>query len=129
MHARPIRPRRRHGRRAFPRGGFSLVELLTACVVLTCGVLALARITAAVITLESIAHRRTLAAEVMRSRLEMLHGTRCRPAAGRDSAPGIVTRWLADTGGGVGTVVDSADVGAWPGKEPLRTRVLSAAPC
>ena len=64
-------------RRAKPRRGFTLVELLVAIVLLSVGALALASLSAVVMRNINGAAQQTIAATIAQARLERLRGLSC----------------------------------------------------
>jgi prepilin-type N-terminal cleavage/methylation domain-containing protein len=75
------------------RGGFTLVELLVTVVVIAVGLLALAGTSSTVARLDRAGAQRSTAATLAMSRLERLRAERCTPAAGTDTARGVVVHW------------------------------------
>jgi prepilin-type N-terminal cleavage/methylation domain-containing protein len=85
-----------------PRNGFTLVELLVACLVLGIGVLGLASTSVAVARLTGDAARAGAAVERGHARMEALRASNCAPAGGALLTGGISEWWSAGpTPGGV----------------------------
>lgn len=94
---------------------FSLVELLTALVLLTVGLAAYARAAAAVAQLENTTRLRRGVAGALMARLDSARGLSCHTArAGDASQPGIVERWSVVPDGNHLLVTDSILVAARP---------------
>lgn len=97
------------------RSAFSLVELLTALMLLAVGLAAFARAAGAVARLENETQLRRALADAMQSRLDSLATEPC--GAGRSGQAfhhGITERWLATSDGRRWFVTDSIAVRARP---------------
>jgi prepilin-type N-terminal cleavage/methylation domain-containing protein len=77
------------------RSGFTLVELLVACLVLAIGVLGLASTSVAVARLTGDAARAGEAVERGHARMEAMRASLCAPAAGTLLTGGISEWWSA----------------------------------
>jgi prepilin-type N-terminal cleavage/methylation domain-containing protein len=75
--------------RASTRGGFSLVEMIVAIVLLSVGLLALAGTTGAVTDLMVDGARQTEAGSIAQRRFETLQGTACTSIAGGSATTGV----------------------------------------
>jgi len=109
------------------RRAFSLVELLTALVLLAVGLAAFVRAAASVARLEADARLRRTVGEVMRARLDTLRGLGCGgEAAGTAQHGGVRERWRARPDGARLALTDTIEVAARPA---LARAVASAAAC
>ena len=97
------------------RPGFSLIELLTALVLLAVGLAAYARAAGAVARLENDARLRRAIADVTQARLDSLAAAPCGPSrSGQAQHAGIGERWTATSDGRRWLVSDSLAVHARP---------------
>ncbi len=80
---------------SLPRAGFTLVELLVACLVLAIGVLGLASTSVAVARLTGDAARAGTAVERGQARLESMRSAGCTAGGGSLAAGGIDEWWSA----------------------------------
>mgnify|MGYP001612196433 FL=1 len=109
------------------RSAFSLVELLTALVLLAVGLAAFARAAASVARLENDARLRRALAEATQSRLDSLAAQPCGPALrGEAGHAGVDERWSATSDGRHWSLSDSIAVRSRP--TFARTYVV-AVPC
>ena len=98
-----------------PRSAFSLVELLTALVLLAVGLAAFARAAGAVARLENDARLRRALADATQSRLDSLAAQPCGPArGGQEFHAGVDERWSATSDGRRWSLSDSIAVRARP---------------
>lgn len=111
-------------------GGFTLVELLVALVVLSVGLLAVVAAGTSIARLEGDAARDALAAMMAESRFERLRALPCAPATGRDSARGVAEAWeLAPGAGRVRDMRESVRVAGSGGRSSHTESYRSAAAC
>jgi prepilin-type N-terminal cleavage/methylation domain-containing protein len=104
MRASPLSPR-----------AFSLVELLTALVLLVVGLAAVARAAGAIARLEGDARLRRVAAAALRARLDSVSAWPCHAAAtGVADADGVHERWSVIPSGDRLLLIDSVAVRARP---------------
>lgn len=97
------------------RTAFSLVELLTALVLLAVGLAAFARAAGAVARLENDARLRRALAEATQSRLDSLAAQPCGPSRGGQAFhEGVDERWSATSDGRRWLLHDSMAVRARP---------------
>jgi prepilin-type N-terminal cleavage/methylation domain-containing protein len=97
------------------RTAFSLIELLTALVLLAVGLAAFARAAGAVARLENDARLRRAIADVTQARLDSLAAAPCGPSrSGQAQFAGIGERWTATSEGRRWLVSDSLAVRARP---------------
>mgnify|MGYP001563764298 CR=1 FL=1 len=109
------------------RSAFSLVELLTALVLLAVGLAAFARAAAAVARLENDARLRRVLAEATQSRLDSLAAQPCGPARqGQAVRAGVDERWSATSDGRRWSLSDSLVVRARP---TLSRAYVATVPC
>jgi prepilin-type N-terminal cleavage/methylation domain-containing protein len=112
-----------------PRPAFSLVELLTALVLLTVGLAAFVRAAGAVARLENDARLRRALAVVMQARLDSLAAQPCGPAHfGQAFHAGIDERWSAVSDGRRWLLRDTLVVRARPSLGRDYTAVLACRP-
>lgn len=109
------------------RSAFSLVELLTALVLLAVGLAAFARAAGGVARLENDARLRRALADATQSRLDSLAAEPCGLARrGRAFHAGVDERWSATSDGRRWSLSDSIEVRA----RPAMARVYAATvPC
>lgn len=101
---------------------FSLVELLTALVLLAVGLAAFVRAAGAIARLESDARLRRVVAQAVRARLDSLAGQPCGAArSGTAEREGVHERWTASPDDGRLQLADSVTVPA----RPALARVLA----
>lgn len=111
------------------RFAFSLVELLTALVLLTVGLAAFVRAAAAVARLENDARLRRALAVVMQARLDSLAARPCGPAhSGQALYAGISERWSAVGDGRRWLVSDTIVVRSRPSLARDYTATLACRP-
>ena len=109
------------------RRAFSLVELLTALVLLAVGLAAYARAAGAVARLENDALLRRLVAAGMQARLDTLRAEACGSArAGESHRKGVHERWSVTPQGRHLLLTMRVDV---PARPPLSRRVTAAIAC
>jgi len=97
------------------RPAFSLIELLTALVLLAVGLAAFARAAGAVARLENDARLRRALAAVTQARLDSLAAQPCGPArSGQARFAGVDETWQATSDGRRWTVSDSIAVRSRP---------------
>ena len=105
------------------RSGLSLIELLTALVLLAVGLAAYARAAGAVARLENDARLRRALADVTQARLDSLAALPCASArAGQAQFAGVGEKWSARSDGRRWTLTDSIAVRS----RPTFARVYSA---
>ena len=75
--------------------GFTLLETMVAIIILTVGLLAVARVTAMALRLSADGQARWTGALLARSRLELLRSGRCASGSGTDASSGMLLRWTA----------------------------------
>jgi len=92
-----------------PRGGFSLVELVVATMIMSIGVLGLVSTSAVVSRMMGNAAQQTRAAAIAQTRFERLRSLRCNLlASGSSTTTGFTERWaVAQQSGGLYDVVDT----------------------
>lgn len=106
---------------------FSIVELLTALVLLAVGVAAYARAATAVSRLENQAHLRSAVAAVERARLDSLADLPCGTSReGTAAHRGILERWTLRPDARHAVLDQRLDVPSWPS---LSRRVVTPIPC
>lgn len=91
-----FRPSRRRRPVVAPgcRGGFTLVELMVALMVFVVGVLAVTGSSAVVMTMVGGSQRRTIAASVAESRLELMRAQSCAShSSGYAQTRGVAETW------------------------------------
>jgi prepilin-type N-terminal cleavage/methylation domain-containing protein len=109
------------------RRAFSLIELLTALVLLAVGLAAYARAAGAVARLENDAMLRRLVAGAMQARLDTLRADACGAArAGESHQPGVHERWSVVPAGRHLVLEVRVDV---PARPALSRRLTAAIPC
>lgn len=109
------------------RRAFSLIELLTALVLLAVGLAAYARAAGAVARLESDALLRRLVAAAMQARLDTLHADACDGArSGESHRQGVHERWSVEPQGRHLVLTLHVDV---PARPALSRRLTAAIPC
>ena len=113
------------------RGGFTLVELIVATVVLSVGLLALTGAGAAIIRLERRGDHLSRGASAAESRLELLRAEGCSAISGASGAGYLIERWtvtpLSDR---IHEIVDSVTDADLPAGAAAHTHVYrSAARC
>lgn len=118
-------------RRARPRRGFTIVELIVAIMVLSVGLLALASSAGYTTRQMSSASLQTIAAQVTQSRFDSLASVSCAalPASGtvsgKSTTRGVTETWSVTDGNDVKFILDSI---TYKGrKKPLEYR--SVIPC
>lgn len=94
---------------------FSIIELLTALVLLTVGLAAFTRAAGAIARLESDARLRRTVAATLRARLDSLSGLACgAERSGAAQHAGVGEHWHATAGGRHLVLADTIDVAARP---------------
>lgn len=94
---------------------FSIIELLTALVLLAVGLASAVRAAGAVARLERDARLRRTVAAALRARLDTLRGEPCgSEPSGQAATQGITERWHAVTVGTAFSLTDTVDVAARP---------------
>jgi prepilin-type N-terminal cleavage/methylation domain-containing protein len=78
--------------------GFTLLETMVAIMILTVGLLAVARITAMALRLSADGQARWAGAALARSRLELLRSGNCSAGSGTDASAGTQVRWTVAAG-------------------------------
>lgn len=108
------------------RTAFSLVELLTALLLLGVGLAAFVRAAGAVSRLENDARLRRALAVVTQARLDTLAAEPCGPArSGKAHFAGVGERWSAASDGRRWVVSDSITIGARPSFSRVYTTALT----
>lgn len=109
------------------RRAFSLIELLTALVLLAVGLAAYARAAGAVARLENDASLRRLVAAALQARLDTLRAEGCgAPRAGESHRRGVHERWSVVPQGRHLALDVRVEV---PARPPLSRRLTAAIPC
>jgi type IV pilus assembly protein PilV len=117
---------RGRGRRS-RRGGFTVVEVLAAVVLLSVGLLAIAGLAATAARVTRYGARQTIAASVAQSRFDSLSSLPCRtlavggPTTGASSARGVTERWTVTDGFNVKNLTDTLTVVGRAGPLVYRT--------
>lgn len=107
-----------------PPHAFTIIEILTALVLLAVGLAGFARAAGAVAILERDARLRRAVAESLQARLDSLTGVPCRNDAGTSAASGIAEHWHAVVDSGALVLSDTIIVMAQPRLgRALHTRV------
>jgi prepilin-type N-terminal cleavage/methylation domain-containing protein len=109
------------------RRAFSLIELLTALVLLAVGLAAYARAAGAVARLENDARLRRLVAAALQARLDTLRAEACGTARSAEShQQGVHERWSVVPQGRHLLLEERVDV---PARPPLSRRLTAVIPC
>jgi len=110
------------------RGGFTLVEVLVAIVILATGALALAGSAALTVRRMAEAARRSAAVSMARSRAESSLASPCGSlASGSETAGGVRSDWVVSTGSGSAELSQRV---SYPTTRGSRSDdFLTAAPC
>lgn len=120
-------PTARHSRIARPRRGFTLVELVVGIVLLTVGLGALASTSLWVLRETMAARRAERAANIARSRLELLRLRPCASDAGVANHGELLEQWTLTPGGD--RVVAAVSVMARDNGRMREQRFWAAFPC
>ncbi len=108
---------------------FTIVELLTALVLLAVGLAAFARAAGAVARLESDARLRRLVAAAIQARLDSLAGQACDgPRAGEAQHDGLAERWHAEPQAQHLRLEEHIEVPARPALSRSITATIACAP-
>jgi type II secretory pathway pseudopilin PulG len=108
---------------------FSIIELLTALVLLAVGLAAFTRAVGATLRLEGDARLRRVVASVIRSRLDSLGGVACgTERSGTSLAQGVRERWHISPSGRRVLLTDTIDVVARPALARTLATTLACRP-
>lgn len=111
------------------RRAFSLVELLTALVLLAVGLAAFVRAAGAVARLDNDARLRRALADVTQARIDSFAAQPCgAPGAGQANHAGVSERWSASSDGRRWLVVDSLAVRSRPSLARTYAVTVSCSP-
>lgn len=118
-------------RRRSRRGGFTLVELMVAMLVLTVGILGLASTAGVVTRMMSGGVRQTIASSVVQTRFELLRNQPCASLfSGSDTTRGIREKWtVLAAGRNFRQVVDTVVFASTSGRLPVARGYRSYVPC